>query len=321
MHPLLAAFLAVVFWGVSFVASKAVLATLSPTVLIFTRFALGALVLLAISAARKQPLIPPRNTWPMLALMGFIGVFVHQMLQLHGLVHTTAVNAGWLVGLVPIWSAILAVLFLRERFGPFKLAGLALGFAGATLVVTHGQISTETLALPSTLGDILVLASTLNWAVYTIVGRRTIQRLGSLQATSEAMFLGWLMLIPFFLHSAGWRELPALDATGWLYVLFLGICCSGLAYLFWYRALEFVAISGDHDAPRQYSALAQVDRYPATYRRSGSDPAVIFPQWRWSQGPGGDTLCHPEGRRARAKGKDLQSGWASGSETEPVDDR
>ena len=167
MHPLLAAFLAVVFWGVSFVASKAVLATLSPTVLIFTRFALGALVLLAISAARKQPLIPPRNTWPMLALMGFIGVFVHQMLQLHGLVHTTAVNAGWLVGLVPIWSAILAALFLRERFGPFKLAGLALGFAGATLVVTHGQISTETLALPSTLGDILVLASTLNWAVYT----------------------------------------------------------------------------------------------------------------------------------------------------------
>ena len=42
MHPLLAAFLAVVFWGVSFVTSKAVLVTLSPTVLIFGRFALGA---------------------------------------------------------------------------------------------------------------------------------------------------------------------------------------------------------------------------------------------------------------------------------------
>ena len=40
--------------------------------------------------------------------------------------------------------------------------------------------------------------------------------------------------------NAGWRELPALDAMAWLYVLFLGICCSGLAYLFWYRALETV---------------------------------------------------------------------------------
>ena len=82
--------------------------------------------------------------------------------------------------------------------------------------------------------------SDVNWAIYSIVGRRTLQRLGSLQATSGAMLLGWLMLTPFYIHSAGWRELTHLDAMGWFAVLFLGLCCSGLAYLFWYRALEEV---------------------------------------------------------------------------------
>jgi drug/metabolite transporter (DMT)-like permease len=71
----LAAFAAVVMWGVSFVATKAALREVSPVTLIFTRFALGVAVLFMILTLRRGSLIPPRNTWPMLALMGFVGIF------------------------------------------------------------------------------------------------------------------------------------------------------------------------------------------------------------------------------------------------------
>lgn len=238
MPPRLGVLLAVVLWGISFVATKAALRELSPVVLIFSRFGLGTLLLLAILLVRRQPIVPPRSAWPTLVLLGFVGVFVHQMLQAYGLVFTSAVNTGWLIGLIPIWSALLSGIFLKERFGAAKLGGLALGFAGALLVVTRGRFGAGVLELPATRGDFLVLASTLNWAVYTILGRATLGRLGASRTTTAAMFLGWLMLAPLFAQERGWRALQALSPAGWGSVLFLGIGCSGLGYLFWYEALE-----------------------------------------------------------------------------------
>lgn len=243
MPPRLGAFVAIVLWGISFVATKAALRELTPLTLIFTRFALGTALLVAILAYRRRPLVPPRDSWGSLALMGFVGVFVHQILQAYGLTLTSAVQTGWLIGLIPIWSAVLSAIFLSERIGPTKMAGLALGFAGALVLLTKGKLSPDVLAMPSTRGDVLILASTLNWAVYTILGHGTIRRLGPTRATAGAMFLGWAMLLPFFVAARGWSELPDLSAGGALAVLFLGIGCSGLGYLFWYGALEKVEVS------------------------------------------------------------------------------
>jgi drug/metabolite transporter (DMT)-like permease len=225
-------------WGISFVATKAALREVSPVTLIFTRFALGVAVLFLILKLRRESLVPPRDTWPMLALMGFVGIFLHQMIQAHALTLTTAVRTGWLIGLTPIWSAVLAAAFLGEGFGPRKVVGLLLGTVGALLVMTRGELSSRVLALPATRGDLLILASTVNWAIYSIMGRKTLKRLGSTRATTAAMFAGWAMLVPFFVSTAGWQEYRALSSTSVIAVVFLGVGCSGLGYLFWYAALE-----------------------------------------------------------------------------------
>ena len=237
-NPRLAAAMAVLFWGVSFVATKAVLREVSPVTLVAMRFGIGAMVLLAI--VRE---LPPREAWGALALMGFIGVFVHQMLQSYALTMTSAMNAGWLIGMTPIWSALLAAIFLRERFGFWKIVALIGGFVGALLVVTRGDLSARVLGRPSTVGDLLILLSTINWAVYSVLGHRTLRRLGPRRATSGAMLFGALMLAPFFVAQRGWRELPRLSAVGWSSLLFLAIACSALGYLFWYGALERVEVS------------------------------------------------------------------------------
>src|SRR6266516_2289248 len=238
-----AALLAVVLWGISFVATKAALREISPITLIFTRFALGTGVLVLILKIRRESPIPPRDTLPSLALMGFVGVFVHQMLQVHGLTLTTAVRTGWLIGLIPIWSAVLSAIVLHERFGARKVLGLLLGTVGAIVVITRCELSSRVLALPATVGDLLILASTVNWAIYTILGRATLKRLGSAKATAAAMFAGWAMLIPFFVRIGGWREYASLSSAGLSAVVFLGIGCSGLGYLFWYAALERIETS------------------------------------------------------------------------------
>ncbi len=236
--PRFAAALAVIFWGVSFVATKAVLAEVPPVTLIFLRFAIAAIVLLVI--VRE---LPPRAAWPSLALMGFVGIFIHQMLQSYALTMTSATSTGWLIGVTPIWSALLSAVVLRERFGFWKVLGLAGGFAGALLVVTKGDFSSSVLGRPSTAGDLLILISTVNWAVYSVLGHNTIRTLGPRRATSGAMLFGALMLAPVFVAQKGWRPIPNLTAAGWSSLLFLALCCSALGYLFWYGALERLEVS------------------------------------------------------------------------------
>lgn len=241
--PRLGALLAVVFWGLSFVATRALVREISPVAVIFLRAGLGSAVLVGMLAARGQLRLPPRAAWPALALMGFVGVAFHQLLQAYALRLTTAVNTGWLIGLTPIWSALLAAAFLGERFPAAKVAGLALGFVGGALVVTGGRLDATLLAVPSTRGDLLVLLSTVNWAVYSVVGRGTLRGLGAARATTGAMLAGFAMLaVPFALARA-WRGLADLSPVGWLSVAFLGVCCSGLGYLFWYAALDAVEAS------------------------------------------------------------------------------
>ena len=239
----LAALAAIALWGVSFVATKAALREISPVTLIFTRFGLGVAVLVLVLKLRRESLVPPRDSWLMLAIMGFVGIFLHQMVQAHGLTLTTAVRTGWLIGVTPIWSAVLAALFLGETFGRRKILGLFIGLVGALLVTTRGELSAGVLALPSTRGDLLVLASTWTWAIYTILGRDTLKRLGSARATAAAMFAGWAMMIPFFVAAAGWHEYRDLSSTSLIAILFLAIGCSGLGYWFWYAALERIDAS------------------------------------------------------------------------------
>jgi len=240
MPPLVGAFLAVVFWGVSFVATKAVVREISPIAIVFARSVIGTLLLAGILRARGESMLPPRASLGPIAAMGFVGVAFHGVLQAHALTLTTAVNTGWLIALIPVWSALLAAALGRERFGPGKLAGLIVGFAGTLLVVTRGRLDGGVVALPATRGDLLVLASTVNWAIYSLLGHATIRRLGPTRATAGAMLVGALMLLPFFAATDGPAVYARLSPAGLAALLFLGVACSGLGYLFWYRALERV---------------------------------------------------------------------------------
>jgi drug/metabolite transporter (DMT)-like permease len=66
---------------------------------------------------------------------------------------------------------------------------------------------------------------------------------GSARTITAAMFAGTAMLLPFFAVSAGWQEFGRLSVTSVIAILFLGVGCSALGYLFWYAALERIDAS------------------------------------------------------------------------------
>jgi drug/metabolite transporter (DMT)-like permease len=52
------------------------------------------------------------------------------------------------------------------------------------------------------------------------------------------MLLGWIFTSVVFISGGNYAEIPKLSFNGWLGVTFLGVFCSGLAYIAWYDALQ-----------------------------------------------------------------------------------
>jgi drug/metabolite transporter (DMT)-like permease len=234
----LKAFGAIAFWGASFIATKIALGQVSPITVVVLRFALGVWVLAVVVVARREFRWPEKSDWSWLVLLGLNGITLHQLLQSNGLVTTTAANSGWIIALNPIFAALFAWLILREPFGRFKMLGLAIGSLGALIVISRGQWSGGLVKIPAAPGDFLMLLSSPNWALFTVLSKRIVGRLPPALMMLYVMSLGWLATLPLFAASGDWVELPRLTLTGWSSVLFLGLLCSGAAYIFWYDALE-----------------------------------------------------------------------------------
>jgi drug/metabolite transporter (DMT)-like permease len=239
----LKAFLAITFWGASFVATKVALRDVSPLTVIAVRFAIGVAALGGVVAARRQFALLHKSDLGWLVFLGLNGVTVHQLLQANGLVTTSATNSGWIVALTPVFAALLAWLILREPFGRLKVLGLILATCGAFLVISRGQLSRGLLNIPATPGDFLMLVSSPNWALFTVLSKRTVSRMPPALMVTYVMAFGWLAILPLFLGARGWIELSRLTPAGLGGLLFLGVLCSGAAYVFWYDALEAAGAS------------------------------------------------------------------------------
>jgi len=228
---------AALFWGASFVAGKVALSEISPVTMTTLRFGIGVVVLaFAVWRLHVFEMVGKRDLL-LLVVLGAIGIPIHQGLQANGLVVTAATSVGWLVALTPVFMAILARIFLSESFGTAKVIGLIVAFLGAFLVVTKGTLTTDVLRLPSTMGDSLALASSLNWAIFSVISKPVLRRWHPTLVIAFIMAIGWILLLPFFVSAQGWNEISRLSMSGWIAVGFLGVFCSGLAYIFWYDAL------------------------------------------------------------------------------------
>lgn len=235
---------AVVFWGASFIATKIALRDVSPITLVWLRFGIGVLILGAAVLIRRQ--IPKFDFKALayLSLLGFLGITFHQMLQSNGLITSQASTSAWIVASSPVFIAILGWLVLRESLGWTRAAGIALAGLGVLLVVTEGDLASLWLGSFGRPGDILILISAVNWAVFSILSRRELERYAPTSMMFVVMGFGWLFTwLPFLLSGPGPAEIEKLTGSGWIGVGFLGIFCTGLAYIFWYDALKQIPAS------------------------------------------------------------------------------
>jgi drug/metabolite transporter (DMT)-like permease len=236
--PYLEALFAVIVWGASFIATKVALRDISPITVVWLRFAMGVIILGMAVTARRQFAFPKRDEWLYLALLGFLGITLHQWLQSTALTTSRASTTAWIVATIPVFMALLGWLVLKENLAWLQTGGIVLAAFGVILVVSNGDLASLRLGQFGAPGDILVLVSALNWAVFSALSRRGLKTHPAARMMFYVMAFGWLFTSILFFIDPRLGEIPQLTSDGWLGLAFLGIFCSGLAYIAWYDALQ-----------------------------------------------------------------------------------
>jgi len=234
---------AVVAWGASFIATKVALQEVAPATVVWLRFGVGVLILGLAARWRGQLALPKRKDIPYFVLLGFIGITFHQWLQSTGLVTAQASTTAWIVATTPVFMAILGWLVLRERLAGLQILGILLAMVGVLLVVSKGDLGALSVGEFGTPGDILILISAPNWAIFSTLSRRGLQRHPAGLMILYVMGFGWLLSSALFFAGSGLSDVSQLSLNGWLAILFLGVACSGLAYIFWYDGLQAIPAS------------------------------------------------------------------------------
>lgn len=229
------------FWGVSFVSTKAVLVKLDPFSLLVLRFGIGALFLLLLLLIQRNRLLVSIKYIPHLMVLGILGVFVHQVLQATALLTINASSAGWLISFSPIFTVILSILFLHEKMTITKAVGMVLAITGVLLVTTTR--SGQSIQFALNIGFFLMILSTLNWAVYSVLLKSLKIPYSPLLVTFYMSLLGLVLTTPFIILNRGWESLSLLTHTEWAHLLFLGVFVSGIAYWYWAKALDVLEAS------------------------------------------------------------------------------
>lgn len=240
MYAYAALVLTVAFWGASFVALKVLLRELGPAAITVARFGIGVVFLWIVSAARGHLQRPTKGELLWLAGLGLSGISLHQWLQATGLQTASATVTSWIVASIPVFVALLGWLVLHESMDRGRVTGIVLAAAGVMLVVSNGDLRGLVAGTRGAPGDMLIVLSACNWAAFTIVSKHFMQRSSRRPATMMlyVMGFGWLSSLAWLGVEGGGQAVLRLSAAGWWALAFLGLACSGLAYLFWYDALE-----------------------------------------------------------------------------------
>jgi drug/metabolite transporter (DMT)-like permease len=125
-----------------------------------------------------------------------------------------------------------------------RTGGILLAAFGVLLIVSKGNFAALFTGHVGSIGDLLILISAPNWAIYTVLSRRELARHPAARMMFFVMLLGWLFTtIWIFGFGPGLSEISHLDGRGWVALLGLGIFGSGLAYIAYYDALQVLPAS------------------------------------------------------------------------------
>ncbi len=226
-------------WSSAFVGIRYAVQDYPPGSLALLRFLIASALLggyVLLTKPRSSGNAASLKDWGAFFALGATGVFGYHVALNFGEQTVAAGAASLLVNTTPLFTVLLAVFFLGERLSVRGGLGLAVAFAGASMVAL-GAANGLTLDK----GAVLVLLAAVVQAFYFALQKPMLRRFGALELTTRCIWCGTLLLLVFLPELVSTLRDAPLSST--LVVLFLGVGPSCFAYVAWAHIVSKMSVS------------------------------------------------------------------------------
>ena len=259
-------------WGVNFIVVKIGTQLMHPLAFNGARVAIAAVSLVLVAVAIREPW-PTRRDTVRLLLLGVLGNGLYQWFFIEGIARTRAGDAALVLAASPALMAIIGRVLGVEQVTSRKVVGIAASLLGMALVVFgSGSADPATTRDAATLaGNMLVLASAVFWALYTVLLKPYTERVSGVSLSALTMAGGAIPLVLVSMpqiSDTSWRSLPV---SGWGALLYSGLLALVVAYLFWYRGVRVIGPT----RTAMYSNLQPVVALVVAWIALGEKPTII----------------------------------------------
>jgi drug/metabolite transporter (DMT)-like permease len=175
-----------------------------------------------------------RRDWARLVFLGIVGHLLYQLLFLGGVKRTSVANGSLIVGTTPVVVALLTAWTGHERVPPLRWLGAAISFLGLYIVVGH---KVEWSASGHA-GDLLVLASTVCWATYSVASVPLLRTHSPLLVTGYSITIGAVLYVLVSLPVLAGVDFGGVSAFSWFLMVASAVFALAVAYLIWYTSVQ-----------------------------------------------------------------------------------
>jgi drug/metabolite transporter (DMT)-like permease len=231
----------VTLWGLNVVMVK-YLTTFPPLYVAAIRMTVAGVCLSPILWTYRRQLKLNAIDWLLLAGVGASSIALHQITLAAGVQDTSAGNASLILGLNPLATALLAMVFLGEAMSWRKAVGIAVGFSGVLVVVLtqHGAIAVNGW------GDVIMFASMLMYVTGGLLIRKlTTRGVPVLLVTAVSQMFGVVFLWGAALYAEPISYYVSLEVTPfqWLVILVSGCLATALGSVGWNYGIRHLGAS------------------------------------------------------------------------------
>lgn len=189
-----------------------------------------ASVVLALYALVTRMRLPAARDLGRIALAGFLGITVYHVALNFGEVSVDSGAAALIIAAGPVFTAMLSVIFLRERLALVGWLGIAIAFSGVAVISLAGRGG-----LHFSPGALLILLAALSTSAYFIISKKPLKHYSAIEFTSYAIWAGTIPMLVFLPGLV--RQFPNAEPSATFAVVYLGIFPAAIAYVLWSYAL------------------------------------------------------------------------------------
>lgn len=168
--------------------------------------------------------------------IGVFGFFFFQILTFSALARIPASVNAFLINTSVVYISLLAAVFLKERIPLIRILAIALALMGVVLVVFNRGFRLERVA--PLLGCLFSILGAIAFAIYSVFGKKLLQRNDPINVVAIAVFSGAVLLSIFTRFSIGYSSIVDIGGKTWLLTILLGATMIGLAYPMWFLSLR-----------------------------------------------------------------------------------